>query len=249
MSDPSVPIDYELRRALGDDAHAPPAVRERVRARLRATLGVPLDGADGGDRAPRPAPGATRVSPLSGPVAGAFVAGGITGAALFGMIAGRPPPQVIRVTVPVPVASTDIQGRLPPVAAVPSPPPPRPDTVPSPPALLNPAPVVPPPAAIRHPDPPGSSHVPRFSAERRLLDEARAALVQGDPGRALASLDEHRARFPDGDLAEARDAMAIQAWVGAARYDEARAGAAAFRARWPRSFFLDAVDSAIASIR
>jgi hypothetical protein len=87
-----------------------------------------------------------------------------------------------------------------------------------------------------------------FAAERMLLDEARALIVQGAPDRALARLDEHRVRFPDGMLGEERDAMAIEALVNAGHYDDARARADAFRARAPNSLFMATVDSAIASI-
>jgi outer membrane protein assembly factor BamD (BamD/ComL family) len=81
-----------------------------------------------------------------------------------------------------------------------------------------------------------------------LLDEARAALVQGDASRALERLDQHQTHFPDGLLAEERDAMQVQALVRAERYDEARARAATFRARSPSSLFLSTVESAIGSI-
>jgi hypothetical protein len=61
-------------------------------------------------------------------------------------------------------------------------------------------------------------------------------------------LAEHRTRFPEGLMAEEREAMAIEALVSAGQYAEARSRADAFRARSPASLFMATVDSAIASI-
>jgi outer membrane protein assembly factor BamD (BamD/ComL family) len=88
----------------------------------------------------------------------------------------------------------------------------------------------------------------QLSAERILLDEARAALAQGDSARALDRLERHRRTFQVPLLAEERDAMWVQALVKAGRYDEARAHASAFRKRSPDSLFSSVVDSAIDSI-
>jgi hypothetical protein len=49
-------------------------------------------------------------------------------------------------------------------------------------------------------------------------------------------------------LGEEREVLMVQALVRAARYDEARARATAFRRTVPDSLFLSAVDAAIASI-
>jgi outer membrane protein assembly factor BamD (BamD/ComL family) len=81
-----------------------------------------------------------------------------------------------------------------------------------------------------------------------LLDEARTALSAGNTDQALASTDMHARRFAHPQLGEEREALGIQALVGGGRYDEARARAARFRAMWPNSLFLPAVDASIASI-
>jgi hypothetical protein len=81
-----------------------------------------------------------------------------------------------------------------------------------------------------------------------LLDEARAALVQGTADRALGLLNRHAARFPTAILAEERDAMEVEALVATGRIAEARALADSFRAQRPNSLFLATVNSAIASI-
>jgi hypothetical protein len=90
--------------------------------------------------------------------------------------------------------------------------------------------------------------VSRLTEERILLDEARQALIQGEPERSLGRLDLHRTRFTDGLLAEERDAMQVEALVRAGRYDDARKRAGDFRSRLPGSLFLPTVESAIASI-
>jgi hypothetical protein len=88
----------------------------------------------------------------------------------------------------------------------------------------------------------------QLNAERRVLDLARSALVAEDPNEALRRVGDHLARFPNGFLSEEREAIAIQALVKAARYDEARARARLFHVRSPDSLFASAVDSAIHAI-
>jgi hypothetical protein len=81
-----------------------------------------------------------------------------------------------------------------------------------------------------------------------LLDAARAVLASEDPARSLSVLDEHRRRFPRGQLGEEREALAVQALVALGRYDEARERAARFRAAVPNSLFLPSVDATLSSI-
>jgi hypothetical protein len=85
-------------------------------------------------------------------------------------------------------------------------------------------------------------------AERILLDEARAALAQGDAAGAIDRLDRHRRTYRVPLLGEERDAMWIEALVRAGRYDEARAREAAFRRRSPHSLFSSMVESALQAI-
>ncbi|HVV52408.1 MAG TPA: hypothetical protein VHO06_22265, partial [Polyangia bacterium] len=77
---------------------------------------------------------------------------------------------------------------------------------------------------------------------------ARAALVRGQAEGALAALARHEAAFPRGELAEEREGLFVQALVAARRYDEARARAAAFTRRYPRSLFAPVVAEALGSI-
>jgi hypothetical protein len=110
---------------------------------------------------------------------------------------------------------------------------------------LQPVPLPPTRPAV---SPSGSASSASLAAERLLLDQARTALSAGDTDQALASTDIHARRFAHPQLGEEREALGIQALVGGGRYDEARARAARFRATWPNSLFLPAVDASIASI-
>jgi hypothetical protein len=93
-----------------------------------------------------------------------------------------------------------------------------------------------------------SSRTAQIGAERVLLDEARGAIVQGDPIRALARIEQHRRTFATAILSEERDAMEVEALAKAGRSAEARAKADAFRRHMPNSLFLPAVESAVESI-
>src|SRR5207302_107129 len=80
---------------------------------------------------------------------------------------------------------------------------------------------------------------------RLLLDAARSTLVHGDSAGALRVLDQHRARFADGQLAEEREALAIQALAGGGQWDEARQRAKDFATMWPKSLFAPAIEAVL----
>jgi hypothetical protein len=84
-----------------------------------------------------------------------------------------------------------------------------------------------------------------LSAERGQLEVARTALARGQAAAALTVLHADAAARPRGRLAEERDSMTIQALALAGRTDEARARAASFTRRYPRSLFLPIVQAAI----
>jgi len=91
-------------------------------------------------------------------------------------------------------------------------------------------------------DKPVLSKADAARAELRLLRQARAAVAREDYAAALPPIAEHAHRFKGGRLTEEREALRVKALAGLGRTDEARRAAAAFRARFPRSVLLSAVN-------
>jgi hypothetical protein len=85
-----------------------------------------------------------------------------------------------------------------------------------------------------------------FTAELELLQRAHAAYTRRDFSVALTLVAEHARRFPNGHLAEQREALRVRSLAGAGRADEAHRAAAAFAAQFPRSVLLPRVDGASA---
>jgi hypothetical protein len=160
----------------------------------------------------------------------AFVLGGVVGVGLYAALTPAPAPRIVYVDR----AAPSIQAATLATAAV--------TRTPDAPPVASSQPTAPTTTAA------ASTRGSQLSAERILLDEARAALAQGDPARAIARLERHRRTFPQPLLAEERDAMWVQALVKAGQYDEARARASIFRKRSPDSLFSSVVGSAIDSI-
>lgn len=163
-----------------------------------------------------------------------FAGGGVTGAALHATVRA-PEIREVRVEVPVPAPA--------PIAEVPA----------------APAPVVPvnTPRAVRLTRPSAPAPVPisvpenvrdaSLEDERLLLETARTALARGRVDGALAATEAHAQRFPRGQLAEEREAIAIQALVVADRLSDAQTRARAFHAAHPDSLLGPAVDAALRS--
>lgn len=165
-------------------------------------------------------------------------------------------------TSPAPAAPTTIASAAPVQNAVPIPPPPpevapvitaaipipsanpspSPNPIQKPSPTPNPTPnaIATPMAAITEtPTPPQVTAVPTgpttVDAEAALLRNADAALKSGDAPGALALVDQHAKQFPNGILAEERDAERIVVLCALGRTDEARAAGAAFLRARPRS--------------
>jgi hypothetical protein len=170
--------------------------------------------------------GATAALASSAKIAVAFLLGGVVGASLHGSPAKSLSAHAVYVDGPV---------------VVPTPSPPS--------AESSVAPQASPVAASVGPRIPSSkSRASQLSEERIILEQARDAMLEGDAQGGLDRLDRHRRLFPNAVLAEERDALLVQALVKAARYDEARARADAFRKRTPGSLFLPMVDATIDAI-
>jgi hypothetical protein len=91
------------------------------------------------------------------------------------------------------------------------------------------------------PSAPAAPSARGLAAERALLDVARSALARGEAGDALAAADRHAREYPEGALAEERDAIAIRALAALGRRPEAKTRAAAFERRYPKSLALGAI--------
>ncbi|HET7545382.1 MAG TPA: hypothetical protein VFK05_36195 [Polyangiaceae bacterium] len=74
--------------------------------------------------------------------------------------------------------------------------------------------------------------------ELQLLGRAQSAYTHHDFTRALALIGELSRRFPNGHLAEEREALRVRSLLGAGRTDEGQRAAAAFANRFPRSVLL-----------
>jgi hypothetical protein len=86
-----------------------------------------------------------------------------------------------------------------------------------------------------------------LAEEQALLDPARAALAHGDGAGALSLLEQHTRRFPDGALAQEREAMAIRALVLTGDGERAQRRADAFRAHYPGSLLWPMIDATLRS--
>ncbi len=77
-----------------------------------------------------------------------------------------------------------------------------------------------------------------LARELALVERAQAQLAV-DPAAALSACEAHAAQFPEGLLAQEREAAAIQAFAALGRREEAQARLGAFAERWPRSAHLE----------
>jgi hypothetical protein len=156
-----------------------------------------------------------------------LVVGGLlgTGAAVVRSSHHSPAPAAPRPRVEVPAASSPAPD-LPSSEVAPAP-----RAVP--PATRAPSPATPasPPRLVPGRSAPASAIVPgptTVAAEAELLREAEATLRAGDAPRALAFVNEHAASFPNGILAEEREAERIAVLCALGRAAQARETAAAF---------------------
>lgn len=240
MSDQPIDrLDDELAALLAAERGAEPSreALDRVWSRLAVSLPTgPGSGGSGGGSSPA---GRGAASTLAGhlgskglaTLAAVFLGGGAVGAAVHAAIRPAPATQIVYVDRFV-TAPASASAAVPAARAVAS------DTAT---AVVEAPPT--PPARPR-----SSAGPAQLERERAMLDEARSALQSGDGAAALAAIDRHARGFARPELAEEREALAVQALVISGRYDEARARAARFRASSPHSLFMPAVDASLASI-
>jgi hypothetical protein len=77
-----------------------------------------------------------------------------------------------------------------------------------------------------------------YAAELDLLQRAQIAYAGHDFPEAMVPISEHARRFPNGRLAEQREALRIRTLAGSGRIDEARRASVAFANRFPRSVLI-----------
>jgi hypothetical protein len=244
MNDPKLPplpsdIEQLVRTASAPLPPLPEGLHRSVLLRVNGTLSLGAAGLTGA------------LGPYGAWLSGATLLVGLGGGILVAPLVRPPPEPAVPVVALPPVASekavtatvpTDLEAPVPTVEPAPSkvvPPPrtvkPAPETRPS--EIEEPAPTIAP--------PPMHSRDTDLADERALLEMARSALARGDPKAALVAIDSHAKRFSTGQLLEERESLAIPALVAIGRQVEARARAAEFRARFPQSMLLPAVESAL----
>lgn len=236
-NEPLEPLAAELQDLLRSERQREPLAPEmsaRIRSQVAASVGTLS--------APPPAPITEAVGVLSSKlplVIAAFVIGGLSGSALTWSLMQRSQnaSQVQNVSAVVVEAHDEPAAPVEKVAVSPEPSP----------AIVkaddDEARAVD--AGVR-----GVVHDPDrdLAAERSLMEQARSSLAHSRWNDALLSLDKHRSRFSRGKLAEERDSMRVPTLVMLGRYDDARAAAQRFHARYPTSIFATGVDQAVRSI-
>lgn len=85
-------------------------------------------------------------------------------------------------------------------------------------------------------------------AERILLDSARTAYARGELEAARSALVQHRERYPNGAFAEEREALSVRLFHDMGRDADAKEAGERFRARYPKSLMLPAVEATLEQI-
>ncbi|MBX3190468.1 MAG: hypothetical protein KF819_25940 [Labilithrix sp.] len=234
-----------LRRE-GERVDAPAGAASRVMERLVASIG-PIGGGDGGGGASDPGPSAGASASASASASAGLAAKVVPYVLTFALGAGTGAAVVMQTSAPPPIPAASVS---------PAPRPTAPAAIAEPSASIASVSIEQLPSAVvaptARPAPSAPADPPKvdedaFVAERRLLDAARTALARGDHAAALASIDDHVKRYAGGRLVEEREALRVRTLADAGRADEARAAAARFKARWPRSVLLPAVEAAAQS--
>lgn len=126
-------------------------------------------------------------------------------------------------------------------AQQPAPPAPAKETRPTPAQV---APAVAPPTPEAAPEPQPSAAGSSLSEEARLIAQAERARNSGNPGRALALLEEHARTYAQGALAQERDAARVLVLCALGRTRDVRESRRRFLHDWPDSALASRVRSA-----
>jgi hypothetical protein len=248
------PLDAHVKGLLDAERARPaasPELRDRVFARVEATLGLggPSGGGGGGGEGgggDGGAPSASGASQASAGGAGAgSLFGGLLPSILLGMALGG---AVIAVTAArsEPASTSRIAAPASPTTVDPAPQFEAPKAV----TIVEAAAGAAPTSAATAPPPPSTpaGRDANLAAERAILDDAQRALAGGRGAASFELLARHASEFPRGRLSEEREGLWIRALVSAGRIDEARERAARFRRLFPRSMLLPALESTLGTI-
>jgi hypothetical protein len=234
VSDELRPDLRALVEAERERPDAPSTAKEAARSKLAALLGPSAGLGDVPKGTPATAgPIATGVSPWMAPagkLAVAFVLGGVVGGSTVALL--RPKPFYPSVSTSSPAVLPQAATANATVSANATP------TV-----TVNATATVT--ATTTAPVPSPRARDTDLSAERALIDRSHAALARANAQAALEAVAQHEKSFPHGQLAEEREALAVQALVMAGRTQEAANRAGRFRKAYPQSVFLPVVDEAL----
>ena len=233
-SDPE-PMSEDLLTRVRAERHvgpAPSAGKARVRARVDATLFVP--GGGGGSSVPDAGTTAAKAGTSLGRFAVVFALGVVVGGAtVYALVQPKLVEHRVEIAhapeAPRSAENEPVNVTAPRVARA---------TEPSATATTSTSATVP---SSGLSTPPADSLV----AERALLDPARTALGRGDASSALAAVKQHEQRYPQGQLVEEREAIAVQALVLSGRKDEARGRGKRFLTRYPGSVLVPTIQAAL----
>ena len=212
--------DAEALVRAGRGSFKPSAAdRERIARALEARLGGSGAASNEG-AAPRPAPAASATPGLGGKALALVGTGLVVGAAFVAWTVGTHTD-----AAPTAALAPVVSASAPVVAAVPEPVPPSGETSPTP---VDALPTEPRAVATRRAS-------GRLAEEVAILSQAEKELHAGRAASALALLEEHRQKFPNGALAQERIAARIHALCALGRVTEAEAALARLRKVSPGS--------------
>jgi hypothetical protein len=223
------PLDDDVR-ALLDGARGPIRAPFEARQRLSAWVNATALGGRGGPTEAGGGNAGKAASPRAfarwAPLALSFLAGGIVGGLIVKATVRDPPPKIIERPERIVYVERSAESESP-----------SPSASSAPAVSLSRGP-----SSVERPTDPGT-----LTAERALLDRARAFLEQGDAPAALRATREHERRFASGMLAQEREAIAIRALLILDQTREARVRLEQFRARHPGSVLLPMLEAQMAA--
>ena len=244
-------LDPTLAALLAHEADAPavePARLAKIRSRSEAALLAPT-------LADRPTPHRATAELLR--LGGAFAMGAVLGAAGYALLGPKPVQPTVPTEIRAPIAAAPSPNLVSPLPATVSvQPAPAPSTT-APTRVLVPArpsasvPLTSNLGAETPPTPPappaslGATARPAtvLDEERGLVEQGRVAFSRRDWLSSLEAVRAHRQRFPNGQLAEERDALEVQALAAGGHSADARRKGEAFLSAYPQSMLRGRIDA------